>query len=85
MENRLINEVTKLCTSFVLQDFRCPKLHSVSTRVMTATSDLCVNLEMDQPPVKIKETLSILLRVAKFHKFSWLEQSINDIMTSPLF
>ena len=35
---RLVTEVEKLCTKYLLQDFRCPRTHAVSTRLSASTS-----------------------------------------------
>ncbi len=42
VENRLMEEVDRLCNAYCLQDFRCPKTHSVSTRLCSSTSGMYI-------------------------------------------
>lgn len=38
VENRLLSEIDKMCTAFLVQDFRCPRTHAVSVRLCSPTS-----------------------------------------------
>jgi hypothetical protein len=34
---------------------------------------------MDKPVAAVQDTLRVMLRVAQFHKFKWLEQAVRDM------
>jgi hypothetical protein len=80
IENRLIAEVERLIARFLLQDFRCSKTHLISKRLCTATSELCVPLEMDFKQNEILFQLNVLLKVAIFHNFILLNTTIQDFL-----
>lgn len=129
VENRLLSEIDKMCTAFLVQDFRCPRTHAVSVRLCAPTSgmymfiflfiytcvyflalqpivccflndyslilimylyvyfyiDLCLELAMDKPPSSVRESLRIMHYVSRLHKFTLLEQSVQELSTSGLF
>jgi DNA polymerase epsilon subunit 1 len=79
IESRLVEEAQRQSTRYLLQDMRCPKTHIVSTRLCASTSDLCAPLAMDVSNADIRAQLSLLLRVAQFHKFEWLESTLQEL------
>jgi DNA polymerase epsilon subunit 1 len=84
VENRLLDEAERLSTTYLLQDMRCPQTHAVSTRLCATTSVLCKKLAMDFPAQKLHEQYSVLMKVARFHEFSWLEKTLNELAGSAL-
>lgn len=40
---------------------------------------------MDKPPSSVRETLRILQYVARLHKFTLLDQSVQELSVSGLF
>jgi hypothetical protein len=47
--------------------------------------DLCLELAMDKPPSSVRESLRILQYVARLHKFTLLDQSVQELFSSGLF
>jgi hypothetical protein len=79
VENRLLDEAERVSTTFLLQDVRCPTTHAVSVRMCAVTSDLCAKLVMDVTPEKLHAQLGVLMKVARFHGFSWLEHTLHEL------
>ena len=80
IENRLILEAEKMSTSFLLQDLRCPKTRRVSTRLAADTSKLSVPLELDVDRDALRSRFDTLLRVAKFHGFELLRETVEGLL-----
>jgi len=80
IENRLIQDAERLSTSFLLQDLRCPQTHRVSSRLTTATSALSVPLQLDMSREELKRKLETLRRVAEFHEFPMLLETVEGLM-----
>jgi hypothetical protein len=78
VENRLLQEVVRISTAFLLQDAYCSRTKAVNTRLCAATSDLAATLTMSTPPEKLRSDLHTLLRVAQFHGFNLLVSTIKD-------
>jgi hypothetical protein len=81
IENRLLDEAERLSTVFLLQDVRCPVTKQVSVKLCASTSDLCAPLIMDISQPELMKQYKVLLRVAEFHGFKWLESTLLDLMT----
>lgn len=79
LEKRLMEDAEKANAQFILQDLRCAKTHTVSTRLCAMTSLYCAPLVMDISPKSLKEKFTILGRVAKFHRFEWLAEIIGSL------
>jgi DNA polymerase epsilon subunit 1 len=80
MENRLIEEVQRLTTLFLSQDFRCPKTHQVSIRFSSSHSELAAPLEMDITVDSIRKQLETLRLVAQSNGFEWLRTTIEELL-----
>ena len=80
VEHRLLEDVARLQASFLLQDFRCSRTSAVATRFCTSQSDFCAPLAMDCDPPKVKARLNVLLRVAEFHQFEWLLETLKNVL-----
>ena len=81
VEHRLLEDVERLQASFLLQDLRCSRTAAVSTRYCTGQSDFCAPLVMDFTPVQVKARLQTLHRVAEFHQFEWLLETLQCLQT----
>lgn len=79
VEQRLLEDAERLCASFLLQDFRCSRTSAVSTRYCTSQSDFCAPLIMDFDPAALRSRLQTLQRVADFHEFEWLSESLKEL------
>jgi len=80
VENRLLQEVVRLSTAFLLQDAYCSRTKAVNTRLCAATSDLAAALTMATPPEKLRADMHTLLRVAQFHGFNLLVSTIKETL-----
>jgi DNA polymerase epsilon subunit 1 len=79
VEQRLLEDVERISASFLLQDFRCSKTAAVSTRFCTSQSDFCAPLVMDFDPESVKVRLRTLRKVAEFHEFEWLLETLRNL------
>ena len=79
VENRLLEEIHRLSTSYLLQDARCSATKAVSVRMCTAESDLSAPLVLDTTPAQFKVQMEKMRRVAEFHKFEYLARAINEL------
>jgi hypothetical protein len=77
-----MEEAEQLSIKYLLQDARCPHTQRVSNKLCSAISDISAPLSMDITPDAMKKKLSILLRVAQFHAFHWLESSIKELLAA---
>lgn len=77
VEMRLLNEVDRSLTLFILQDLRCYKSQRASVRLMTDLSDLHLPLKMDWKNDDYRLYLEALLRVAEFYQMNWLKETIQ--------
>lgn len=82
LEKRLMEDAEKANAQYILQDFRCAKTHTVSTRLCATTSLHCAPLVTDISINSFREKLVILLRVAKFHRFEWLEEIVDSLLSN---
>jgi len=80
VENRLIQEVERLSTAYLLQDAYCTRTKVVNMRLCAATSDLAADLVMSTPPTSLQAQLRTLLRVARFHDFKLLAGTIEELL-----
>lgn len=80
IEHRLIEEAQRQSTAFLLQDSRCPVTKAVSTRQCASTSALCQPLQMDVPVATLRGNLHLLLRVAQYHGYSWLQSTLEELL-----
>lgn len=80
LEKRLMEDAEKANAQYTLQDFRCAKTHTVSTRLCATTSVYCAPLVMDISASSLQEKLAVLKRVAKFHRFEWLEEIVSSLL-----
>ena len=80
VENRLLQEVERLSTAFLLQDAYCSRTKMVNSRLCAATSDLAAALVMQTPPEALRAQLRTLLRVAAFHDFKLLAATIEELL-----
>jgi hypothetical protein len=79
---RLLDDLEKLIAGYLIQDFRCPKTHLVSTKVCSPVSELCLPLQMDLSLSAIHSQLTVLREVAKLHDFDWLLTEVNLALQS---
>ena len=77
---RLLEATDKLNAAYLLQDFRCKSSHRVARRLGTAVSELCVPLVMDTSRSDALDKLRVLRQVAQFHKFSFLQAAVEELM-----
>jgi DNA polymerase epsilon subunit 1 len=80
VEHRLLEDVQRLQACFLLQDLRCSRTSAVSSRFCTSQSDFCAPLVMDCPPEEARSRLGVLLRVAEFHQFEWLLETLKNLL-----
>ena len=80
LERRLMEDVEKANAQYMLQDVRCSKTHTASTRLCATTSNFCAPLVMDMSRTVLRGKLSVLQRVAKFHHFDWLEEVVASLL-----
>jgi len=76
---RLLEDVERIATSFMSQDFRCPRTRQVSIRFCASHSDLAVPLEMDFSVDDITDQMNVLHLVASSNGFKWLLQVIESM------
>ena len=81
LEKRLMEDAEKANAQFVLQDVRCSKTNTVSTRLCATTSLYCAPLVMDISSVSLRDKFVVMLRVAKFHQFEWLEEIVSSLLS----
>ena len=80
IENRLLNETERLTSSFLMQDARCSVTHQVSTKLCSAVSHIAAPLEMDVSPTTQHQKLTVLREVARFHGFSLLQNTVEEVL-----
>ena len=78
IENRLLDDVKRLCVSHQVQDLRCASTHMVSSRLCASHSELSRPLVLDQTIGYSKKKLSILQKVGQLHNFELLQDTIKD-------
>jgi hypothetical protein len=68
-------------TRYLIQDFYCPKTHSLAIQKTSAVSSICsLPLMMDISPDIFNQQLTILLQVAYMHQFVELERIIRELL-----
>lgn len=80
IENKLLAEVNRLHSTYLLQDIRCPKTHKISNRLCTAMSELCAPLVLDISQQTMRSQLLLLLHVANYHNFTLLIETIEQYL-----
>jgi hypothetical protein len=80
VENRLLSEVELKVATFLVQDFRCKKIHEVNKRLATAFSPRCEIVEMDHSVEMTEKELGVLLQVARLHGFESLLAAVQEIL-----
>ena len=79
IENRLMDKVERLSTSYLLQDARCTSTRQVSTKLTSSVSDMSKPLYMETNPNSLRESFGILMRVAEHHQFELLKSTIHEL------
>jgi len=82
IELQLIEIIQRLVTRYQLQDLRCDKCNMVFTRRMTLHCPCSGVLRCDILPETFKKDIQTLLRIAKYHTFEWVEETIQDVLPS---
>jgi hypothetical protein len=76
-----LHDVERLSTSFLLQDLKCPKTKLASQRLGSATSAFSVPLELATcGQAELTDRLRTLRRVADFHNFPLLLETVDGLM-----
>lgn len=65
------NTNTHLTHAFLIHTSTLPHSHY---------TELCAPLSMDTPVPTLQKGFSVLLRVAQFHEFKWLESTLSELM-----
>ena len=78
-------EVERLAVIFLLQDFRCSRTNRVTRRLLSSASENShLPLQLDVTQQKIEAELCNILKVARFHAFNYLENSILELFKPSL-
>lgn len=82
--HRLLNELDRLISRYLLQDFRCAGTHLVSKRLSVSVSQLSQPLQMDISQHYIVDQCQVLLQVARFHEFQVLSSTVEEQLVNLL-
>ena len=82
LPSRLLHEVERVSTKFLLQDFRCPKTHLVSNQLLVSYSKHSQKLKQDYSYSEARYELKILFKIAEIYQFEYLQQMIAELLSS---
>jgi DNA polymerase epsilon subunit 1 len=79
IEHRLIHRLEKKCIRYQLQDLRCSKTNTLSTRLLTRLSFYSENLKTDLRREELFHELRILRNLAEYYRLEWLMETCNRL------